>query len=212
MQPKTIFIVRHGETDFNRQRIIQGSGVDSSINKTGKLQSQAFYDKYKTVGFDVVITSALRRTHETMEPFIQNGLPWEQFSEINEIGWGNHEGKKGTPELIEQYKEVIKQWQVGNYHASMESGESAHQMHSRLHSFVEHIKTRPEQTLLVCSHGRAMRCLMCILKSQHLREMENYHHANTGLYKVIYQNGQFEFELTNDTSHLDEIDLKLSTK
>ena len=212
MNSKTIYIVRHGQTDFNRQRIIQGSGVDSSINDTGKLQAQAFFDKYKSVGFDVVLTSALRRTQETMAPFIQSGLPWEQFAEINEIGWGVHEGKKGTPELIEQYKMVIEQWQSGNFHASLEAGESAHQMHSRLSSFIEHLKTRPEQKVLVCSHGRAMRCLMCILKNQHLREMENYHHANTGLYKVNYTNGQFEFELTNDTSHLDEIDLKLPTK
>lgn len=205
MTAKTIYIVRHGETDLNRQRIIQGSGVDASINDYGRQQAQAFFDFYKEVGFEVVLTSNLRRTHETMAPFIQTGLPWEKYPEINEIGWGIHEGKKGTPELAQKYKQIIGEWQAGNYHAKLQEGESAQEMKNRLSQFVEHLKTRPEQTLLVCSHGRAMRCLMCILKSQHLREMENYHHANTGLYKVIYHKGIFEFELTNDTSHLEVI-------
>lgn len=212
MEAKTIYIVRHGETDFNRQRIVQGSGVDSSINEVGLQQAQAFFDKYRSTQFEVVITSMLQRTHQTMAPFIQLGLPWEKFPELNEIGWGVHEGKKGTPELAQEYKAIIEEWQAGNYQAKLREGESAHEMQSRLSRFVQHLTSRPEKNILICSHGRAMRCLMCILQGQHLREMENYHHSNTGLYKVIYQNSQFEFELTNDISHLDLIDLKLPTK
>lgn len=212
MNRKTIYIVRHGETELNRQRIIQGSGVDAGINKTGQQQARAFFERYKTTGFEAVLTSNLRRTHETMAPFIELGLPWEKFQEINEIGWGIHEGKKGTPELSQKYQEVIREWSAGNYAARLEQGESALEMQTRLTRFVEHLKERPEQTLLVCSHGRAMRCLMCILQGQHLREMENYHHANTGLYKVIYEPDQFDFELLNDVSHLEQLDMKLTTK
>lgn len=211
MKAKTIYIVRHGETDLNRQRIVQGSGVDAGINATGRQQAQAFFKFYQQIPFEVVITSALKRTQETMAPFIQSGLAWEKFAEINEIGWGIHEGKKGTPELAKQYQRIIQEWQAGNYDAKLKEGESAQEMKTRLSYFVEHLKTRQEQTLLVCSHGRAMRCLMCILRGQHLREMENYHHANTGLYKVIYQNDLFDFELINDTSHLELITPKLRT-
>lgn len=211
MSAKTIYIVRHGETDLNRQRIVQGSGVDASINETGQQQAQAFFDYYKNIGFEVVITSSLRRTHETMAPFIQTGLPWEKYPEINEIGWGIHEGKKGTPELARQYQRIIGEWQQGNYQAKLPQGESAMEMKTRLSHFVEHLKSRPEKTMLVCSHGRAMRCLMCVLRGEHLREMENYHHANTGLYKVIYHQGNFDFELINDTSHLELIVPKLKT-
>ena len=41
---KHIYLVRHGQTDFNLKGIVQGSGVDASINETGLKQAQAFYD------------------------------------------------------------------------------------------------------------------------------------------------------------------------
>ncbi len=54
--------------------IVQGSGVDSSLNDTGFKQSKAFYEKYQNENFDVVITSTLKRTYETAYPFINDGL------------------------------------------------------------------------------------------------------------------------------------------
>ena len=42
MVTKQLFIVRHGETDFNRQNIVQGSGVDKELNALGRLQAQNF--------------------------------------------------------------------------------------------------------------------------------------------------------------------------
>ena len=40
---KTIYLIRHGETDFNRQGIVQGSGVDSDLNELGLAQAEAFF-------------------------------------------------------------------------------------------------------------------------------------------------------------------------
>ncbi|MFM8374363.1 MAG: histidine phosphatase family protein, partial [Bacteroidota bacterium] len=37
-----VYFIRHGETDFNRQGIIQGRGVDSDLNETGRQQARAF--------------------------------------------------------------------------------------------------------------------------------------------------------------------------
>ncbi|RMG84433.1 MAG: histidine phosphatase family protein, partial [Bacteroidetes bacterium] len=85
---KTIFILRHGQTDYNRQGIVQGGGVDSSLNETGEAQAQAFYEKYAGEGFEVVLTSTLQRTRQTVQSFIESGIPWEQFPEIDEMSWG----------------------------------------------------------------------------------------------------------------------------
>ncbi|HYG15236.1 MAG TPA: histidine phosphatase family protein, partial [Bacteroidia bacterium] len=40
---KTIYLVRHGETEFNRMGIVQGSGVDSELNETGRKQADLFF-------------------------------------------------------------------------------------------------------------------------------------------------------------------------
>eukprot|EP01036_Dinobryon_divergens_P048115 gene48115-64565_t len=83
---KTIYITRHGETEFNRLGIIQGSGVDSELNETGHLQAQLFYNHYKDTAFDKVYTSALQRTYQSVQRFIEElRIPYEQLPELNEI-------------------------------------------------------------------------------------------------------------------------------
>ena len=199
---KTIYFLRHGETDYNKKRIVQGSGVDSSLNETGRLQAEAFYKKYGSLPFEIVLTSSLQRTHQTVRPFVEAGLPWEQFKDIDEMHWGVHEGKGNDPVMRDQYRAMIEAWEKGDFDASVEGGESANQLATRIQRFIDHLRKRPEKMLLVCSHGRAMRCLMCLMDGKPLYEMESYQHKNTGLYKVIYENDRFRIELSNDISHL----------
>ncbi|MCZ6899539.1 MAG: histidine phosphatase family protein, partial [Bacteroidetes bacterium] len=52
MISKKIYLIRHGETDLNRAGVVQGSGVDTSINDFGRRQANEFYEKYKHVPFD----------------------------------------------------------------------------------------------------------------------------------------------------------------
>lgn len=204
---KTIYFVRHGETDFNRRRIVQGSGIDSELNDLGHRQAKAFFDHYQDIPFEVVITSKLQRTHQTAAHFIDSGIPWEQTADINEINWGVHEGKSSEPWMIEAYKNLIDEWGKGNFTASLEEGESAKALAERCQRFVDSLPGRPEKNLLVVSHGRALRCLMCCVKGQHLREMENYRHSNTGLFKVHWD-GKYTVELENDTRHLEALEIK----
>ena len=44
---REIFLVRHGETDFNKAGIVQGRGVNSSINENGQLQAKKFFEHFK---------------------------------------------------------------------------------------------------------------------------------------------------------------------
>lgn len=201
---KIIYIVRHGETDFNRNGIIQGSGVDSALNGTGRQQARAFYEHYRQIPFEVVLTSRLQRTHQTVEHFIDDGLPWEQFAEINEMNWGVHEGKQSTPEMVEEYQMIKEQWGQGHYDVRVREGESAAELAARLKVFKEHLQQRPESCLLVCSHGRAMSAMMSILRGEELKLMNRYTHANTGLWRTHYEQGVFRFEIENDTTHLDQ--------
>jgi probable phosphoglycerate mutase len=205
---KHVYIVRHGQTEYNRLGIVQGSGVDSSLNDIGKMQAQAFHEHYQAAGFDTVLTSTLKRTHETMSPFIEAGLPWEQFPEINEISWGMHEGQKSTPDMHVQYKEVTEAWEAGDFDARLEGAESAREMGDRLSRFVDMLNQRPEERILICSHGRSMRALMCILSGKSLREMNTFKHHNTGLYQAAYEQQQYTFLLENDIAHLEHLNIK----
>lgn len=200
---KLLYIIRHGETDLNRKGIVQGSGVDAPLNELGKQQAQAFYDFYQELPFEVVLTSALQRTHQTVHPFLVKGLPWEQFADINEMNWGHHEGKESTPAMHSEYQEVKAAWGRGELDVQIRGGESAAELGTRISRFIDHLKHRPEKLLLVCSHGRAMSAMMCLLHGLPLHEMNNYFHYNTGLWKVHFDGFAFEFELENDTKHLE---------
>jgi probable phosphoglycerate mutase len=104
--------------------------------------------------------------------------------------------------MKEEFLNLLTAWEQGQYEASIAGGESAQDMWDRLSSFVEQLKRRPEERLLICSHGRAMRCLMTVLRDDAISNMKNYHHANTGLYLVDYTPDIFKFQLQNDLSHL----------
>ncbi|MFK8101951.1 MAG: histidine phosphatase family protein [Saprospiraceae bacterium] len=200
-----IYIIRHGETELNRQGIVQGSGVDASLNEKGDRQALAFFEQYREVDFETIITSKLKRTHETIAPFLQKNLPWEQFAEINEISWGVMEGKKPDAGMVQRYQAITKAWDAGDFDAGVDGGESARMLGERLENFVSILKTRPEKNLLVCMHGRSLRALVCLLKAESLTQMSRFPHSNTGLYLVQYKDGQFNFHLENDTQHLADI-------
>jgi len=200
---KEIYFIRHGETDYNKRHIIQGSGINSSLNETGRAQGKAFYEHYKSTDFEIIFVSALQRTRQTVTDFIGEKISTEEWKELNEIGWGDSEGKESTPEDHQIYKNMINEWAQGNLDASMKNGESAGELIDRLTQFVNHLKTRSETYILVCTHGRAMRCLMTILKNEHPREMEKYKHANTGLFKATFDGKTFDVVLENDIRHLE---------
>ena len=92
MNTKKIYLTRHGQTDFNRKGIVQGSGIDSDLNELGQAQARAFFDYYKDQPFDKLYVSALKRTHQSMAGFIESGLVYEELADLNEISWGEREG------------------------------------------------------------------------------------------------------------------------
>ena len=199
-----LFFIRHGETEFNRLGIVQGSGVDSDLNDLGRQQAAAFYQYYQQEPFDLVVTSALKRTHQTAAGFLDKGLPWIIKPEINEINWGLNEGKPHTPESTEIYRNVINEWKKGNFQAAFPGGESAAALGARLNVFIEWLHTRPAQQVLVVSHGRTMRALITLLKDKALTEMEGVPHANTACYSARLHKGKFEFFMENDLRHLND--------
>lgn len=200
---KELYIIRHGETDLNKQGIIQGRGIDSDLNDTGRAQAAAFYKMYAAVPFDKVYTSALKRTHQTVKGFIDAGLPWEKHPELDELAWGEWEGKQTSENAVGAFKDITEKWQSGDYDAHFAGGESPNDVAIRLKEIITVLKSRTEEKLiLVCMHGRALRLLMCLISNKPLSEMYDFPHQNTGLYKVSLTGDQFTITETNNTDHL----------
>lgn len=202
MRNKLIYIIRHGETDFNKLGIVQGSGVDMELNARGNEQAKAFYKHYKTIRFSHIYTSKLKRTQQSVLPFIEAGFKYSSYAELNEISWGVYEGKQQSEEERKHYWEVVNHWNSGNYFAKLQQGESAIEMQTRQLPFVTILKEADYDCVLVCMHGRAMKSLLCTLLSRPLSEMESFPHSNLCLYLISFEDGVFKLLRENDISHL----------
>lgn len=203
MNTKKVYIVRHGQTDFNARGIVQGSGVDSSLNDKGKAQGVAFYEAHKHIKFDKIYTSVLKRTRETVAGFINDGIPVESLVGLNEISWGKKEGQPITPEEDKYYHHMLSEWQRGDTSLRIEGGESPDDVVKRMKPAMDHILSQTEEkNVLICMHGRAIRILLCHLLNYPLKSMDMFEHENCCLYVLNYTGTMFSLELYNSTAHL----------
>jgi len=200
---KTIYLVRHGQTNFNLKGIVQGSGIDSELNDTGHKQAYKFYKYFKNIPFDVAYVSQLKRTHQSIAPFVEKGLNQIIMPELNEINWGELEGKDPTPERYKHFLSISDRWKKGDLHAAVDGGESAHSMVERQKIGWGKIHASHFKNILICMHGRAIRSFLCVITGKHPSQMDDFKHTNLGLYKLIESEPHYDIELFNFTEHLD---------
>jgi len=200
---KTLYIVRHGQTELNKQGIIQGRGINSDLNEEGRHQAGLFFEAYKSVPFDKIYISSLKRTQQSVQQFIDLGIPYEKLSGLDELGWGVYEGKSPTPETKLAFLKIARDWQDGLLDEKFEGGESPNEVKQRQEDALKVILSHTdEKTVLICMHGRALRLLLCQLSNQSLSEMDSFPHQNLILYKVAYDGEKFEIIDFNNAQHL----------
>lgn len=200
---KRIFIVRHGETDYNRQGMVQGRGIDAPLNAVGYSQAEAFYMHYKQIHFDHVYVSSLQRTYQSVEGFIKAGLPYTKLEGLDEISWGSQEGVKFSESTLTDYQATVERWKQGELDVAVGGGESPNQVMARQKIAINHIlSNHQEKQILICMHGRAIRILVSWLLGHDLSLMDQFPHHNLGLYQLFYTGNMFQLEKVNETNHL----------
>lgn len=202
---KEIYLIRHGETEYNRMGIVQGSGIDAPLNEKGQKQAAAFFKKYNEINFDKIYTSKLQRSYQTVAGFEKKGIPLEKYEGLNEICWGEYEKRKMNAHDKGYYFDLIESWKSGDITRPIEGGESPVDVAKRQQPVIDLILSRTdEKKILICMHGRAMRVILCTLLNKPLMEMETFHHHNLGLYHLyVMTNGTIEIEKENCILHLE---------
>ncbi len=203
---KHIYLIRHGETNYNHSKVIQGSGIDSDLNELGRAQARAFFDAYRHIRFDAIYTSKLKRTIQSVQPFIDMRIKHEAHTALNEISWGAKEGQPILPlEEDPFFAKMLAEWRNGNTHYSAFGGETPNQVAERQRPFLDKLFSAEyahEENVLICMHGRAMRVLLCQLLNFKLAEMDTFEHGNLCLYHLIYTGSMVNVWKHNEQSHL----------
>ncbi|XP_026511040.1 6-phosphofructo-2-kinase/fructose-2,6-bisphosphatase 2 isoform X1 [Terrapene carolina triunguis] len=153
VQPRTIYLCRHGESDFN---LVGKIGGDSGLSPRGKQFAQAlkkFIAEQEIVDLKVW-TSQLKRTIQTAE-FL--GVPYEQWKILNELDAGVCE--EMTYEEIEiQYPDEFALRDQEKYLYRYPGGESYQDLVQRLEAVIMELER--QGSVLVISHQAVMRCLL----------------------------------------------------
>lgn len=201
-----IFLLRHGQTAYNRQHILQGGGIDSVLDAEGHRQAAQFYAAWHMVPFAAVYTSDLQRTQQTMAPFAASGAIIQVHPGLREFHWGELEGRIFDAELQAIYARYLEQWHAGQTDLAIPGGESPSAAWARFRAAVEDIRAEhPAGHVLVCTHGRMLRIALAGLTTGGIQNMGRFKHANTAV-NVLKANAQgFELEAHCDTSHLDSV-------
>lgn len=158
-----LYIIRHGETDWNAKKLLQG-GSETVLNENGRRLAILTGEALKGISFDKVFSSPLQRAMETAR-LVLGDCPLEIISEprIREISFGIYEGKCYHPDHMEIPSDVIDAFfhDPKHYHAP-EQGEEISSIIARTHAFYEELiqdDSLKDANVLISAHGCAVRAL-----------------------------------------------------
>jgi 2,3-bisphosphoglycerate-dependent phosphoglycerate mutase len=159
MAPTTILLVRHGETDWNRERRIQGQ-TDTPLNNLGRAQARALADELAGERIDAVYASDLARARETAEILAaQLDLPVVVDPSLRERDFGTWEGQT-VAELDERWPGAFARWHAGG-EGEWEGGEAHDDLARRIRAAVRRLAAgHPGDRILLVAHGGPLRVLL----------------------------------------------------
>ena len=162
----TIYVVRHGETDWNTQQRIQGH-TDIPLNTNGELQAKELGEHLKDIHFDGVFSSDLQRAKRTAEIVsLERKLAIKTTELLRERTWGVMEGKSNSElkGLLETLLKTVKEEDLYAF-KPFPDVESDEELMARVLTYLREIAVSfPQKTVLVVTHGGVMRELLNLLE------------------------------------------------
>lgn len=204
-----IYFVRHGETDWNKERKIQGQ-VDIPLNEFGRHLARETAKGLRDVPFDVCFTSPLGRARETAEIILQGrDVPILEDKRILEMNFGVLEGKCCSKESWEVPDSFQMFFDDPVHYQAPEGGEDFQAVRERTGNFLNWLFAQEQyqdSTVLVTTHGAAMAGLLNNLKKKPLAEYWGVGvHKNCGVTEVDVTDGRIEIISENKVYYTDVV-------
>ena len=152
-----LVLVRHGQTDANVIRALDSRPPGAPLNDLGLAQAAALGDRLTTEPVTAVYASRAIRARQTAEPVADvHGLDVAVIDGVQEVAIGDLEGR--SDQLArEAFLAVYAAWSAGDLDARLPGGESAHDLRARFLPAVERVITTARDTVVLVSHGAAIR-------------------------------------------------------
>jgi broad specificity phosphatase PhoE len=166
----TILLARHGETDWNVERRVQGHS-DTPLNDTGRDQARALAEELAGEPIDAVYSSDLARAHETARIVAaERGLDLTAIRDLRERNFGTWEGLTDEEIYIRHPHARDRSWQ--EWGDAETRDEMADRVLGALHRIAE---SHPGRRVLVVSHGGPLRAVLRHCSIDGVERIENCH-------------------------------------
>ncbi len=149
-----IYLVRHGETDKNRAKLLQGRS-DAVLNSTGILQAEKLRGFFQNNGitFDRVYSSPLKRAVMTADIIAGSRLQILTDERLLEMDYGPYEGsslENPSAEILEFFRDFI-------HNPAPEGMESLSHVTLRMGQFLDELKNGDDGNILIATHAIALK-------------------------------------------------------
>jgi broad specificity phosphatase PhoE len=173
---RTMILVRHGETDWNREERFQGQ-LDIRLNEAGRSQAEMLKRELAKFDFDAVYSSPLLRALETAQ-IIARDIPVQCDPRLTEIHHGSWQGKTKR-DIAERWPEDWNRWNTEPQRFTPTGGESAEEVRMRVEDF---LRTLQGNTILCVSHGVVVQTFLSIVVGGRYLDHSSYVPANGSIH------------------------------
>jgi len=195
----TIYIVRHGETEWNKSHVVMGQ-KDSPLTELGIEQAKTTATKLKDVNFDLIISSDLPRAYKTAE-IIKSERPLivETSELLRERNYGHFQGRpkaeyKEATKLLSEAKKLLsekEQWK----HKVSEDVESDEEIVVRFMAYLKEIAIlHPNKVILIVTHAGCIRTFLMRMGCFKYGELKSGNFQNAGHIKTVFNGTNFIVE------------------
>jgi phosphoserine phosphatase len=204
-----LLLVRHGETEWNRQGKFQGQ-IDIPLNDHGRQQAQKAGEFLKDVKIDFAVSSSMSRPKETAEIILQPhpDVSLDVDAGLREISHGLWEGKF-EKEIEQEFPGELERWRMIPASVQMPEGENLQQVWERSaiawRKIVNTGLDQHYQIGLVVAHDATNKSLLCQILGLPAENFWNFRQGNGAVSVIDYPNGLDGFpvlQAMNITAHL----------
>jgi len=203
---KRIFLVRHGETSWNREGRFQGQ-IDVPLNDAGLRQADAVANALKEIPFDRIISSNLSRALRTALPLASRmrlGMGVETDDDLKEIGHGLWEGRTAA-EVETMYPGALALWHTRPETVVMPEGESLADVQNRAWPALLRIAEGKGETVAVFTHDAVLKVLLMKALDCPLSSFWRFQLANGSITLLELGDKGWRIPLMGEAGHLGSV-------
>lgn len=192
-----LYLIRHGETDWNRERRVQGS-IDIPLNENGMMQATKLSYRFRSLTLHAIYSSDLTRAYHTAQAIasFHPSIRVTALKELHERSYGLLEGKFLNEVTLTHSNERNDWMELEQYGI-----EPLKEVKNRMFRCIDElVRLHDGQSIAIVSHGGAIGAFLSVISNGETGSGK-IKLGNTSVCEIDFS-GEYQIKYVNDTSHL----------